>query len=385
MLNVGVIGIGNCGNQIASLAHKEVGCDVFAINTSENDLATLAPEIPKKCIGDTQGTGKNRTAAKAFLKQSIMDLIRDEEFKDFINDKDVILIVSSMGGGSGSGMAPIMSEIIRDAFRTKSGDEIITILTGVMPRLNEGLSTQVNALDYMHELFDVLDSPTYMIYDNNNFAKETSYKVLETVNAAVIEDIKVIQCKYNVATPYDSIDEKDMKTLLSSPGRIVISSLLQLKEKDIDELSIEDLLIERIKKSAHAELQRDGIVARTGLITNLSDRLNSQFDTHINSVRKFIGEPTEEFLHIAVNEDKALPNNVCLVLTGLSKITDRVDKIRERISEIESQQREKESEVDDASIDSDEIARLNGKRNYRESKKQDETVNLENIFNRFNA
>lgn len=384
MLNVGVIGIGNCGNQIACLAHKEAQCYAFAINTSENDLSTLPADIPKKCVGDAEGTGKNRSAAKQFLKDSIMELIRDEEFKNFVEKIDVLLIVSSMGGGSGSGMAPMMSNIIREVFRSDDGSEKITILVGVMPRLNEGYSTQVNALDYLHELFDVLDSPTYMIYDNNNFAKETSYKVLETVNHQVVEDIKVLQCKYNTPTPYDSIDEKDMKTLLSSPGRIVIASLLGIKEKDLDEVGIEELIIERIKKSAHAELQRDGIVSRTGLITNLNDRLNSQFDTHIDNVRKFIGEPTEEFLHITVNEDKALPNNVCLILTGLSKITDRVDKIRDRIEEIETAQQKNEDEADDASINADEIAKMNAKRGYR-STSTNTQVDLESIFGKFNA
>ena len=311
-----------------------------------------------------------------------MELIRDEAFTTFMEKKEVILIVSSMGGGSGSGMAPIMSNIIRDAFRNDDGLEMPTILVGVMPRLNEGLSTQVNALDYLHELFNVLEDPTYMIYDNNNFAKETSYKVLETVNQQVVEDIKVIQCTYNTATPYDSIDEKDMKTLLSSPGRIVIASLLNLKEKDLDESNIEDLLIERIKKSAHAELQRDGVVARTGLITNLSDRLNSQFDTHINNVRKFIGEPTEEFLHVTVNSDKALPNNVCLILTGLSKITDRVEKIKDRIEEINAAQKQHEDEVEDSTIAADEIAKLNEKRNYRKTSKE-QNVDLKNIFGKF--
>lgn len=385
MLNVGVIGIGNCGNQIACLAHTEAQCPAFAINTSENDLATLTADIPKKCVGDTEGTGKNRASAKQFLKNSIMELIRDEEFKHFVENVDVLMIVSSMGGGSGSGMAPMMSNIIREVFRSDNGAEKITILVGVMPRLDEGYSTQVNALDYLHELFDVLDSPTYMIYDNNNFAKETSYKVLETVNHQVVEDIKVIQCRYNAPTPYDSIDEKDMKTLLSSQGRVAIASLLNIKEKDLDDVGIEDLIIDRIKKSAHAELQRDGVVSRTGLITNLNPRLNGQFDTHIDSVRKFIGEPTEEFLHISVNDDKAIPNNVCLILTGLSKITDRVDKIRDRINEIEEAQKKEANEIENPAIDADEIEKMNAKRAYRPTADTNTQVNLQSIFGKFNA
>lgn len=381
MLNVGVIGIGNCGNQVAKLAFSEARCDAFVINTSENDLATIPDAIPRKCVGDAQGSGKNRDAAKAFLKNSIMELMRDESFAKFMAEKEVVLVVSSMGGGSGSGIAPIMSSIIRDAFRAPDGSELITILVGVLPKLSEGYSTQVNALDYTHELYNVLENPTYMIFDNNNFTKETSYKVLERVNKEIIDCIKVMQCVYNLPTPYDSIDEKDMKTLLSSPGRIFISTLLDVKEKDLDNVTIEDLLIDTFKKSAHAEMQRDGIVARTGLITNLSEKLNSEFDTHIEKVRSFVGEPTEEFLHVTVNSEKAAPNNVALIITGLTKIVDRIDKIRDRIDEIEA--KNDALEAAEAEVTSEDIEKMNARRNYRKSTVPQSEVNIGSIFDKF--
>ena len=117
MLNVGVIGIGNCGNQVAKLAMNELKCDVLAINSSKNDLSTLGEGVPVLCLGDERGAGKNRTEAKLFLKKSIMDMIQKEEIKNFMSEKDVIFIVSSTGGGTGSGMAPVLSSIIRKSFR----------------------------------------------------------------------------------------------------------------------------------------------------------------------------------------------------------------------------------------------------------------------------
>lgn len=382
MLNVGVIGIGNCGNQVARLAFKEAQCEVFAINTSEKDLATLEDGIPKRCIGDLQGSGKNREDAKAFLKDSIMEIIRDEEFINFMKTKEVVLVVSSMGGGTGSGAAPIMSSIIREAFKAKDGSDMITILTGVMPKLAEGKSTQENAESYIYELYEKLDAPTYMIFDNNNFAKESATKVLELVNAEIVDAIKVMQCRYNAATPYDSIDEKDMKMLLSSPGRIFITTLLDLKEKDVDERDIEDLLIERIKKSAHTELQRDGIVLRTGLITNLSPKLNERLDTHIRKVIDFVGEPSEEFLHIAVNAEKTLQNNVALILTGLSKITDRVDKLIDRIDEIDRKNAElEESELGITEEAIEKIKERRGRRTVADT--SENKADIESIFAKF--
>ena len=181
MLQVGVIGIGNCGNQVALLAHKEAGCDVYAINSSENDLAMLPDDIPKRAVGKGEGSGKDRKEAKKFLKGAIMEMIAEEEFKNFLANKDVILIVSSAGGGTGSGIAPLLSKIISSSVANADGTPKIVILVGVLPRIAEGYSTQVNALDYTHEIYDILERPTYMIYDNNAYKNEKSAIIINNL------------------------------------------------------------------------------------------------------------------------------------------------------------------------------------------------------------
>ena len=385
MLNVGLIGIGNCGNQIAALAKKQANIDVVCINTSENDLATLPEELKDVSfpIGDNEGSGKNRTEAKKFLKGSVTSLVSDEKFKSIISSKDVIFIASSTGGGTGSGMAPIMSSIIRQAFRNVDGSEKPVILIGVLPRLSEGLSTQINTMDYLHELFDVLENPTYMLYDNNNYNKESSSVILQKVNQEIVNDIHVLRRGYNLPTPFDSIDEKEMKIILHDPGLISMSCAFGIKEKDLDEKTLEDVIIEKLKSNAHAELQRDGIVSKTGLITNLSEKLNDTFDTHLNEVRNFIGEPVEEFLHIAVNADRDMPNNICFIATGLSKPVDRMDKIKDRIDEINQKQAEQERAKRDASISVEEIEALNAKRNYRSTESAGAQADLKSTFAKF--
>ena len=74
MLKIGVIGIGNCGNQVAKKAMEQLNCDVYALNSSMNDLSTLPDTIPQFCLGDEKGAGKNRIEAKQFLKSSVLKL-----------------------------------------------------------------------------------------------------------------------------------------------------------------------------------------------------------------------------------------------------------------------------------------------------------------------
>ena len=382
MLEVGLIGIGNAGNQVATLASEKLGIDVFAINSSRQDFDTIPDSIPKKLIGDEKGAGKNRSDAKAFLKKQIMDLMSDEDFKNFMVSKEVVYICSSTGGGTGSGMAPILSSIIGNSFKNSDGSDKIIILIGILPTLLEAYSTQVNTLDYLTELYQTLEDPTYMLYDNDKLSKKSTCDMMKSINSSIVDDISVMMGMHTPTTPYASIHEKDMKVILNTQGRIAIASLTDLKEKDLDETTIEDLLINDIKTNTHSELQRDKVVRRTGVITNLSENINSTFNTHIPEIQEFIGSPVEEFEHIYVNSDRKMPNNVFLIMAGLSKINDRIHKINDRIEEIEEAQKGNDEE-DDALSEQD-VNKLNEKRNYRRSSENSD-VNLKDIFSRFNA
>lgn len=381
MLNVGVIGIGNCGNQVAVLAAKELGCSVIAINSSKNDLNTLPDTIPYILIGDERGAGKNRNDAKKFLKESIMDMIQDTKFQTFIQGKDAIYIVSSTGGGTGSGAAPILSSIIRNSFRDEEGKEKPVILVGVLPKIGEAYATQTNTLEYLTELYKTLDDQTYMLYDNETLSKEPSYLMMQKINKSIVDDIKVMRGDYNIPTPYASIDEKDMKMILETPGRIAIASVKDLKEKDLDSVDIEDLIINQLKTNSHCELQRDKVINRTGVITNLCENLNSIFDTNIPKVQEFIGVPVEDFEHVAVNPERKMENNVFLIMSGLTNINDRINKISDRIEEI--QERQNIAKEED-SLDDIDVKDLNSKRSYRE-KNTNANVDLQGIFSQFGA
>lgn len=61
-------------------------------------------------------------------------------------------------------------------------------------------------MEYIYELYNVLQKPTYMLYDNNTYAKESAHIVLERVNKDIVQAIKVMQCRFNNTTPYDSIE-----------------------------------------------------------------------------------------------------------------------------------------------------------------------------------
>lgn len=381
MLNVGVIGLGNTGNQIASLAYEQLKIPVMAVNSSGKDLETISNNIPKKLIsdasGESKGAGKNRQLAKKYLKDSIMTFLSSEDVQDFIGDLDVLFVVSSTGGGTGSGTSLIMSSIIASMFV-----DVHVITIGVLPVMNEALSAHVNTLEYLNELYSTLDGQTYMLYDNDKYSGMPSYKMMNLVNEEVVKDIDVLRCTYNYTTKYDSIDEEDMRRLISFPGRILVARLEDIKERDLDKDSIEDLLIKKIKSNAHTEIQRDQKVIATGIIANLSEAVFSEFDNHIEKVRDFIGDPDHDFNHLYVNEERKMPNNVFLIIGGLSVINDRIAKISDRIEEIEQKQktREEENSLNDLGV-----SELSQKVSSKDKSKKTSASNVDiaGIFSKF--
>lgn len=379
MLNIGIIGIGNTGNQIAKLGHEELACPALAINSSEKDLETIGDTIPKILISDkeglSKGAGKDRALAKKYLKESIMKMMSDEALQATMDGLDIVFVVSSTGGGTGSGTAPLLANIISETYADTK-----CILVGVLPVNNEALSAHVNSLEYLNELYNVLDQQTYMLYDNDRLADMPNYQILDTINKEIVSDFKVLRCDYNYVTKYDSIDDRDMMRLISFPGRLVVARVENFKEKDIDSKDIEDLIIEKIKTSAHADVQRDKKIVASGVIVDLNETLITKFDNNVPKVRQFIGDPIHAFNHISVNSDRKLPNNVFYIMSGLSPVNSRMAIISDRIEEIEEAQ--KAITNDDDVLTSIDLDSLSSVTEDKEKDVKDE-VHLKDIFNKF--
>ena len=377
MLKVGLIGCGNAGNQVLQEALKTYpDMKLVAINSSENDLSTLPDAITKITIGDGKGCGKNRMEAKKSLASQVLELVRNKEFIEFMSDLELAFVISSTGGGTGSGMSLVFTNVIAKTFPST-----YTIPVGILPTINEAESTQVNTLEYLTELYKSLDNKTtYMLYDNEKLKELPPNKMLPEVNRRIVEDINVLRCFYNKSTQFDSIDEKDALTVIRTPKRLMVASVYDVKEKDLDEMSLEERLMDSIKRGVHAEIQGDKIVNRTGIILNISESVLNTFSIQLPLIRSFLGDPIEEFKHIYVNEDKKLPNNAFLIISGLSPINDRIAKINDRITEIQEAQKRQE---DDDELDDDLINSVNSKRVYSEEKTEIEQVDIQGIFSNF--
>ena len=375
MIKVCTIGIGNCGNQIADLAMAKYQIPGIAINSSQHDLINIK-NITKILIGNERGSGKNRNAAKDFIKMHVRTLLQQEKFINHIDEHDVIFMISSIGGGTGSGMVPLMCDILSRTFSDKK-----FIVIEVYPPIGESLAAQQNSLDYLKEVRANLPNVVYMAYDNNKFSDLPTSEMMKRINDEIVEVFPIIRGDYFYPTPYNSIDDQDLLEIVTAPGRLAVFTLDNIKEKDFDSKDIEDAMINIIKNvSGNVELDRDKIVKKIGVITNLNSKLNSMFNSTYPKIQELVGSPVESFEHTYITSDNNEVNRVIFILSGLSVPDDRLTKMVQRIeSGLESLVITKESSV----LDNTETDKIKDLRS--QIMKQNKEFDLDELFSKYHG
>lgn len=339
-----IIGIGNCGNQVAYLAEKKYGTlfESIYINTSSSDLSQIQPSNENLVfkIGDedeVEGSGKNRSKMKEYLRSDIKNILEDENLQNAIVSKKYVFVIASVAGGTGSGAGPVLFSLIEQQY-----PEVHFILVSVLPYLESSLMEHGNSKEFLEELYNKLDSPTYMIYDNETVYDQPATVSLTTVNNEIVEDLRVLTGVDNLSTPYESIDPADMESILTTPGRVIVVRLKKnLTEKAMEDTAIDDMIIRAIKRSCHAETDRNKRCIKWGIITHFTEEVNKLYRPAMPKLADFLGNPKERFNHNAINTTGHDDQNfLYLIASGLSPINDRTKKIDDRILQLLSNEDE---------------------------------------------
>lgn len=334
-----LLGCGNAGGQVSALAERKYPdlFDAIYINSSESDLSMIPNESSLKFkIGEKdeiEGSGKNRSRMKEYLKNDINKILGDEELQKCIATKKYCFVIASAAGGTGSGAAPVLIALLKQLFPDTN-----FILVGILPQMNASLMEQGNAIEFLNELYDVLDDDlTYMIYDNETASDLPPTTALSKINEEIVEDLRILTGIDCYSTPYESMDEADMESVITTPGRLLVTRITSgLSEKSMEENNLDDLIIKGIKKSAHAETDRNKRVLRWGIITYFTDEVNKLYQPTLEKLIDFLGTPIERFNHNAINDKTDKLNFLYLIASGLSPINDRVEKITNRIDELKN-------------------------------------------------
>jgi len=248
------IGSGQGGGRLVSEFYKLGYKRTCAINTSIQDLnGTELMENQKLFIG-VGGTGKNRRIGEAQVKQhseEVMELMR----RSFGPQFDRIMVVASVGGGTGSGsfetIVKLSNELVESLRLKKVGDPTRVGLMLVLPSDSERdrMSNAVEAIRTAESLLAAgLVSPL-VIVDNERigsmYPSATVGNVWSKANQSIVTLWHLFNLLAGAPTKHVTFDVEEYRSILSSG--IVIYGAMQITDVTKDGMS--KAIRENLKKT----------------------------------------------------------------------------------------------------------------------------------------
>ncbi len=215
--NLKVIGVGGCGcNAIRYMLDKKLqDVEFIAANTDQQSLRNIhTPHCIELGNGSMRGMGAGMNPE---LGRQSAEADRDRLAKIF-KGSDLLFIAAGMGGGTGTGAAPIIAEIAREL-------NILTVAVVTKPFEYEGEDRMLLAEKGVAELKKHVNS--IIVMSNQNLMRihgsEKMQHLLrigtEVLTGAVESVSELITCAGTI-----NVDFGDVTTVLNFPGLAVMSS-----------------------------------------------------------------------------------------------------------------------------------------------------------------
>jgi len=327
-LKTSVVGVGFAGSYNAQAIHEKLSIPAFIINSSIKDLSEniIKKDIPSFVIGDEgRGAGSDRQKSKELFKVNRKELVTEvESFVRMITNSDIIFIIFSSAGGTGSGTGPDLVRYCRRMYSTKTFIPII-----IAPRKYDSALSQYNNLECINEI-DALGGP-YVIGDLDVFSSDKENVAYEKMSEWIIEVVQKLSGMDMELSDAGMMDENETLILISAPGYLV-EYTIEVCSKSLENDDIQGLLNKRILSSPAMLIQRDKHVAWGGLIVNLPEDLDDPITTgDVSKITSIIGEPKHLYKNFSVS--KSTKGSVTLILSGMSLPHNRLSESKERVKE----------------------------------------------------
>ena len=207
-----VVGIGGAGNNVVNRMVKSgtQGVEFVAINTDKQALSVSNAD-QKIQIGEKmthgQGAGSDPEIGKRSAEESRNDIAAALE------NADMVFITAGMGGGTGTGAAPVVADLAREA-------GILTVGVVTKPFKFEGKRRMDQANDGIKELLGKVDS--LLIIPNDRLKFATDQKIT-LANAFEIADDVLHQAVTSISdliknTGFINLDFADVTTIMKNAG-----------------------------------------------------------------------------------------------------------------------------------------------------------------------
>ena len=285
VVTIKIIGVGGGGNSVIERIAEgnELDVELIAINTDAKQLAYMEEAgIKALAIGRelTKGLGTGGVAdlGEAAAKGD------EAKIKEVLKGADLVFVTASMGGGAGTGAAPVVAKIAKDM-------GILTVGVVTVPFSFEGARKKRIANEGIAKMQGNLDA--LIVVHNDNLMKLPENKHMTLVNAfKAADDVlrQAINCiaELILTTGEINVDFADLTSTFrqSQSG----DALLGIGESQRS-------AIEAVQKAVESPLVEKSLTGARGLILNLSGSERMTLDD-VGEATNYIRENTHPDVNI---------------------------------------------------------------------------------------
>ena len=212
VVNIKVVGVGGGGNNVVNRMVRSgaQGVDFIAVNTDKQALnassANYKLQIGEKLTGG-KGAGSNPEIGRKAAEES------RNQISKALEETDMVFVTAGMGGGTGTGAAPVVAEIAREL-------GVLTVGVVTKPFGFEGRRRAQQAEAGIEELKDKVDS--LVIIPNERLKFATDQKIT-FANAFEIADDVLRQAVQSISdlirdTGFINLDFADVTAIMKNAG-----------------------------------------------------------------------------------------------------------------------------------------------------------------------
>ncbi|MEO8039586.1 MAG: cell division protein FtsZ [Betaproteobacteria bacterium] len=306
-----VIGVGGCGgNAVDHMLERGVeGVEFICMNTDAQALKrNRSQRLLQLGTGVTKGLGAG--ANPDVGRQAAME--DRERIIELIEGADMLFLTAGMGGGTGTGAAPIVAEVAREL-------GILTVAVVTKPFSFEGKRLKI-AQSGLEELARHVDSLIVIPNDKLMAVLGEDISMLDAFKAAngvlhgaVAGIAEVIKCPGLV-----NVDFADVRTVMSEMGMAMMGSSLASgphRATEAAEQAVASPLLEDVN-----------LAGARGVLVNITASMSLKMkEVHevMNTIKGFIAEDATVIVGTVIDETLGDSLRVTMVATGLGSPAGR--------------------------------------------------------------
>lgn len=301
-----VIGVGGAGgNAVAHMIHQEVqGVDFIAANTDAQALARI-PNCQTVQLGKSGlGAGAKPEAGRIAAEEV------SDEIRTMLEGANMVFITAGMGGGTGTGAAPIVAQIAK-----KMG--ILTVAVVTKPFDFEGGKRMKTAEAGLEALAENVDSLIVVLNEKlqevlgDDATMEQAFRTADDVLHNAVSGIAEI-----ITVPgLVNVDFEDVKTVMSEQGKAMMG-IGQASGSNRARIAAEQAV-------ASPLLEGVDLSGASGVLVNITASRSTlklkETSEAVNTVRAFAAKDAEIIFGTVYDDHLGDSMRVTVVATGLGR------------------------------------------------------------------